>query len=238
MSERETPYDIVFRRGRIDFEGGRFDAVREEAAQRAMTVDDPERFVMLGSVGALLREMVLDEAAADDEGDVWQALPPHAIAQTGALLYHAYRFREAGAHVVALDEATARALASGENPPGAASAPLPDAGYVQMPRNLFWARADDEGAAEPLDGFFFARARRVEILLALGVRARRPGFTAIPLAVDADVFDRIAAEKARDDGADFGNILPGGEIDRLFGLTSAAEALKLASLCMRWLEGR
>ena len=238
MSERDTPYDIVFRRGRIDFEGGRFDAVREEATQRAMVVDDPERFVMLGSVGALLREMLLDEAASDDAGDVWQAVPPHAIAQMGSLLYHAYRFREAGARVVGIDEATARALTSGDAAPNSAPAALPDAGYVQLPRNLFWARADDDGAAEPLDGFFFARARRVEVLLALGVRARRPGFTAIPLAADVDVFVRLAHERARDEGADFANILPGGEIDRLFGLTSAAEALKLASLCLRWLEAR
>jgi hypothetical protein len=238
MSERETPYDVVFRRGRIDFEGGRFDDVRAEAEQRGMVVDDPERFVMLGSVGALLREMVLDEAAADDSGDLWQALPPQAIAQMGALLYHAYRFREAGTHVLTIGDTTARALAANEAAPNPAATPLPDAGYVQLPRNLFWARADEDGAAEPLDGFFFARGLRTDILLALGVRPRRPGFTAIPLAVDADLFDRIADERARDDGADFGNILPGGEIDGLFGLTSAAEALKLAALALRWLEGR
>ena len=238
MSDRETPYDIVFRRGRIDFEGGRFEEVRAEADQRGMTIDDPERFVMLGGVGALLREMLLDEDAADDAGELWQALPPQAIAQMGALLYHAYRFREAGAHVLGMDEAAARALAGGAAAPNPAAAPLPDAGYVQLPRNLFWARADEGGPAEPLDGFFFARGRRLDVLLALGVRPRRPGFTAIPIGIDESAFDRFADEKARDGADDFANILPGGEIDRLYGLTSAAEALKLAALCLRWLAGR
>jgi hypothetical protein len=46
------------------------------------------------------------------------------------------------------------------------------------------------------------------------------------------------ADKARADGTDFDNILPGGDIDGLFGLTSAAEAVKLAALCLRWLERR
>ena len=238
MSERETPYEIVFRRGRIDFEGARFDAVRVEAEQRGMAVDDPERFIMLGTVGELLREMLLDEDAADDTGDVWHALPPQAIAQMGALLYHAYRFRDAGARVHSIDEATARALAAGEAPPNPAPVALTDSGYVQLPRNLFWARADEDGPAEPLDGFFYARGWRVDLLFALGVRPRRPGFTAIPIGIDEAALDQLAAERARDEGADFANILPGGDIDRLHGLTSAGEAVKLAALCMRWLEGR
>ena len=236
MSERETPYDVVFRRGRIDFEE-RFDEVRAEAEQRGVVVDDPERFVMLGTVGALLREMVLDEEAADDAGELWQALPPQAIAQAGALLYHAYRFRAAGAHVLAIDEDTARALAAG-TASGSAQATLPDAGYVQVPRNLFWARADEDSPAEPLDGFFWATGRRFDLLLALGVRPRRPGFTAIPIGVPLDAPDALARwadTHARDAGDDFANILPGGDIGRLFGLTSAAEALRLAALCLRHL---
>lgn len=230
MSERESPYDLFFRRGRIDFET-RFQAVREEAEQRGVVVDDPERFVMLGSVGALLREMVLDEAAADDAGELWQALPAHAIAQAGALLYHAYRFRDAGARVLSLDELTTRALLAA---PSAAADPVafPDAGYLQLPRNLVWARADEDGPAEPLDGFFFAAGRRFDLLLALGVRPRRPGFTAIPLAVEPQALAGITRAPAREGGADFANILPGGEIDRLFGLTSPAEALKLAALAL------
>ena len=236
MSERETPYDIVFRQGRIDFEGARFAEVRAEAEQRGMEVDDPERFIMLGSVGALLREMILDEEASDDAGDLWHAVPPQAIAQAGALLYHAYRFHRAGSRVFPIDEASARALVAGR-PPDAGPAELPDAGYVQLPRNLFWARADDAGPAEPVDGFFFASGHRLELLFALGVRARRPGFTAIPMGVAPAELDTLADAPARDDGADFANILPGGEIDGLHGLTSLAEALRLAALCLRAIRG-
>lgn len=241
MSERETPYDIVFRRGRLDFEGERFARVRAEAEERGVPLDDPERFVMLGSVGALMREMVLDEAAADDAGEIWQALPPEAVAQVGALLFHAFRFSEGGARVFTIDEATARALAATPATAmstGAVRAPA-DTGYVQLPRNLFWARANDAGPAEPLDGFFWTIGRRFDVLLALGVRPRRPGFTAIPVGVDLDAPGGAASwadAKARAEGEDFANFLPGGEIDRLLGITSAAEALRLAALCLRWLD--
>lgn len=256
MSERDTPYDLVFRRGRIDFEGERFPAVRAEAEQRGVPLDDPERFVMLGSVGALIREMVLDEAAADDTGEVWQALPAEAVAQMGALLFHAFRFGHTGGRVHPIDEETARALAAEPAREGAArassaqsgdrgAAPITApaaAGYVQLPRNLFWARAGESDAAEPLDGFFWSLGeRRFDVLLALGVRARRPGFTAIPIGIELDAPGAPpswADAKARDTGADFTNILPGGELDRLLGITSAAEALRLAALCLRHLQAR
>lgn len=237
MSQRETPYDIVFRGGDIDFEA-RFDDVRAEADARGMLVDDPERFIMLGAVGALMREMILAEEAADAGGELWQAVPADAIAQVGALLYQAYRFRAAGARVLTIDEPTARALVGGESVPSPVPAGRIDAGYVQLPRNVFWARADAESAAEPLDGFFFARGFRFDVLLALGVRARRPGFTTIPIAADVDsraALDRWAETRARDAGDDFANILPGGDIDALRGLTSAAEALKLVALALRHL---
>ena len=237
MSTRETPYDIVFGAGEIDFDA-RFDDIRTEAEARGMEIDDPDRFVMLGAVGSLLRDMILAEEAADAGGEIWQALPADAIAQVGALLYHAYRFREGGARVFAIDDVTARALAAG----GTINAPDPvgrvAAAYVQMPRNLFWARADAAAAAEPLDGFFFARGFRFDVLLALGVRPRRPGFTAIPIVADVDSrarLDRWADAGARDAGDDFANILPGGDIDSLHGLTSAAEALRLAALVLRHL---
>ena len=239
MSGRETPYDIVFAGSDIDFDA-RFDEVRAEAVSRGMEIDDPDRFVMLGAVGALLRDMILAEEAADAAGEVWQALPADAIAQVGSLLYQAYRFREAGRRVFAIDEATARALVASTpaEPARPAAAGRVTAAYVQLPRNLFWARADADSPAEPLDGFFFARGFRFDLLLALGVRPRRPGFTAIPLTADIDsrsALDRWADAEARDAGDDFANILPGGDIDRLHGLTSAAEALRLAALVLRHL---
>lgn len=251
MSERDTPYDLVFRKGRLDFEGDRFPAVRAEAEERGVPVDDPERFVMLGAVGALMRDMLLEEATADDAGEVWAALPPDAVAQMGALIYHAFRFHEAGARVYAVDENAARELAAAPAGPADQGRPAPhggaapsapaDAGYVQLPRNLFWARADEAGAAEPLDGFFWTLGRRFDVLLALGVRPRRPGFTAIPVGVELDAAAGAtdwADRKARAEGADFANILPGGELNGLLGITSGGEALRLAALCLRRLADR
>lgn len=237
MSARETPYDIVFGSGEIDFDA-RFADMRAEAEARVMEVDEPERFIMLGAVGSLLRDLILAEEAADAGGEIWQALPADAIAQVGALLYQAYRFREGSGRVFPIDDATARALLAGDAPAAPEPVGRVDAGYVQLPRNLIWARADADSPAEPLDGFFFARGVRYDLLFALGVRPRRPGFTAIPIAVALDSsaeLDRRAGETARDAGDDFANILPGGEIDRLHGLTSAAEALRLAALVLRHL---
>lgn len=256
MSERETPYDLVFRQGRIDFEGDRFPAIRAEADRRDVPLDDPERFVMLGSVGSLMRDMLLEEEATDDAGELWQALPPGAVAQMGALLYHAFRFHEAGARVHALDERAARELAAApaanapaaepggaavsgthaEEPRGTGPIAPAEAGYVQLPRNLFWARPDEAGAAEPLDGFFWTIGRRFDVLLALGVRPRRPGFTVVPVGIELHapgVPHDWTERKARSEGDDFANILPGGELNELLGITSAAEALRLAALCLR-----
>ena len=51
--ERQTPYDIVFREGEIDFDA-RFEDVRAEAGTRGMDVDDPERLVdLVGEIGRL-----------------------------------------------------------------------------------------------------------------------------------------------------------------------------------------
>ncbi len=67
------------------------------------------------------------------------------------------------------------------------------------------------------------------MLLALGVRAGRPGLSVIPASV---AFARPADwlhEAARTEGADFANVLPGGELRGLHAVVSAAEVLKLAA---------
>ena len=111
---------------------------------------------------------------------------------------------------------------------------------MQLPRNLFWARPDPAGAAEPLDGFFWTLGSRFDVLLALGVRPRRPGFTAIPVGVALDTpgAGDWADRKARAEGDDFANILPGGELNGLLGVTTPGEALRLAALCLRHVADR
>jgi hypothetical protein len=69
-------------------------------------------------------------------------------------------------------------------------------------------------------------------MLVLGMRADRPGFGTIAVGTDlvAAPLGHWADADARPEGRDFENILPGGELRRLYGLVTEGEALRLISL--------
>lgn len=259
-TSRETPYELFFSGGEVDFEGTHFPAIRAEAEAADMPmVDEPWPFVLLPSGRRLLRELLPDDATLEEparEGEM-----PHAslaVTEYAALLFHAYNFAEHGRVVVETDETRVRALAENAFDGAAGSvrevrarremqygsdawrfrAPAP-AGYLRLPRNLFWARASRDAPAEPLDGMFWVVGRRLNLLLALGVRPRRPGFTSIHVSgplVGEDAPPSWADLPMRFSPPDFANILPGGELDRLLGIEVPGEALRLASLIFRDLD--
>lgn len=226
---RLTPYELVFGQG--DFEERHFPAIRDEARERDVDLADPERFLMLGSVGALLQELVPDDADGE------------AFRETGILLFHAFQFWRFDRRLYVLSDEVARQLTGEPQHVGEweLTPPYP-AGYLQLPRHLFWARVAEEAAAEPVDGFFWSMVgegdpaippyRRVDALLALGVRPGRPGFTAVEVSAEPrGEAGHWADLDARDEGEDFSNILPGGEAKGFRALVTDAEALKLLSLC-------
>lgn len=227
---RVTPYDMVFGTG--PFEPERFPAIAGEAEGRGFDLLDPERFVMLGETGVLIRLVLGDEDAGG------------AVSQLGALLYHAFHFWQAGKPVFEITEADARALIAATPDAAARYAPREPAGYVQLPRNLFWSRIDPAAPAESVDGFFWVwrefqapKPARLQLLLVLGLRADRAGLSLIDIAEDVPAKPGAWAEtQARVDGEDFANVLPGGDIQRLHAITTPLEALKLAALCFRHLE--
>lgn len=247
---RPTPYELVFRATsdddvaddapeRPDFEGDRFPRILAEADSIGGEPDDPTGFVMLSSVGSLIQELMLDEAAPDAAGVEWEALPPEAVAEVGALLFHAFRFWRGGRRVLELDRALARHLVEAPAPEAGWRMAAPEsAGYVQLPRNLFWSRSSEGARPEPVDGFFWSVGESVQLLIAAGVREGRPGFTAIPVGaeLDPDGDAPWLAADGRPGGTDFENVLPGGEMDGLYALTTPAEALKLACLCFHWVD--
>jgi hypothetical protein len=224
---RRTPYELAFVDGAHE---DALDAIAAEAEARDVDAGDPERFLLLENAGILLRDLRPESEA------------PASIARYGALLYHAFHFRREGLPLFVLDEHALRSLLETPRTVGAWRLHGPArAGYVQLPRNLLWAPAGQDGAAEPVDGFFwtFASAQpgaaaRLLLALILGMRPNREGFGIIETA--ADVPGEPAAHwadiRARDEGDDFANILPGGDIQRLFALTSFGEALRLASLVL------
>jgi hypothetical protein len=244
MRLRRTPFELVFGPDRFEVEV--FPAISEEAAGRGQLEADPESFAMLGTVGWLLRELRPTESGP---GAPENAPPPQAMAEYGALVWHAWHFWRSGQRIYALAEDLARHLLADVERvgPRALRTPAP-AGYVQLPRHLLWARVDERSAAEPIDGWHWVwldagtasgRARpKLHLLLALGLRPGRGGLGVIDIAATPpDAGDPHWADlDARGDGQDFANILPGGELQGYHGVTAPAEVLKLTARVFAWLD--
>jgi hypothetical protein len=236
-AERPTPWDVVF--GAAPFSDEVFPEIAEEAEARGVETAAPDQFLMLASVGRLLRSLTPEDAdPATAAGRV--GAPVDSVRRYGALVFHAFHSWLGGRTVVSFDEPRARRLverrhAIGTWPIGAPAR----AGYLQLPRNLLWARVADEAPAEPVDGIFWTfvtpppatpREAALALLLVLGLREGRPGISVIeataPLPGPPGHWgDTIA----REGGQDFANILPGGELSNLYGLVNAAELFKLVS---------
>jgi hypothetical protein len=235
-SGRVTPYDVVF--GADSFDESRFELLREQAdAHRATS---PTELFMLPAAGELLRELL-----PDDDG---HASHRAVVDRVSALMFHGFRFWLHGRRLVTMTEPALRALLGRAQPIGTWSftAPAP-AGYLQLPRNIVWARIAESAPAEPVDGFFWswpgagegARGARLDLLVCLGVRRGRPGVSLVDAAVEtADVLQHWADADARPGSPDFANILPGGELQHYYSLVTQAEVLKLASLCFWHVQRR
>ena len=96
--------------------------------------------------------------------------------------------------------------------------------HRELPRNLLWARVSDQAAPEPVDGFFWTspsdhtgRPARLDVVLCAGIRPGRPGFAAYEIAapLPAEAPGHWGDLEARENGSDFENILPGGELEEL-----------------------
>lgn len=218
---RVTPYELGFP-GR-EFAEGWFSAIREEGEARAADTSDLGAFLMLGEVGRLVRELQGEDRGSD------------ALRRYGALVFHAFHFHRAGEPLFLLETTTARYLVDG-SPVPAWDGSLPDeAGYLQLPRHLFWVHSEGEGVPEPLDGIFWCRAaqERLALTAMAGVRSDRPGLSILPLPhVPLSDAGSWIQETIRPEGGDFTTTLPGGELDRLYSITTAGELLKLTALAL------
>jgi hypothetical protein len=238
---RLTPYELAF--GEARFEDERFPAIRAEAEARSVDTGERERMLMLGTVGALLRELRPD--SADIEGTDDPLPPPDVVRDYGALLFLAYRFWENGRRLLTIDEGVLRSqLARGPIGDWAFVAPHP-AGYLQLPRHVLWARIAEAAPPEAVDGFFWSiappgtgTAGGIEIVVALGMHPGRPGFSVMEAAapLPAPAPGHWGDLDARADGEDFDNILPGGEMRELVAVTSTPELLKLVSRIFHYID--
>lgn len=228
MTARPTPYHFAF--GQQGVDDKLFPPIVEEAEARGLPLHDPDRFVFLGSVGRLLRAIA---GGAEERG---QEEAGAAMRQHGRLLFHAFHHWRGERRTLAVDEPTVRWLVDEVTSVGEwrLTAPSP-AGYLQLPRNLLWAAPAEGMRPEPADGFFWTLLREgpteLHVLLCLGLREDRPGFSVIPVTGVPDDEPHWAEYDARPGGTAFETTIPGGDMDRLYSIETPAEILRLASLC-------
>jgi hypothetical protein len=224
---RLTPYELAFMEG--DFESRVFPMIQDEAEARREDPARRERFAFLGNAGDAIHDIVPPDA------------PREMLEEYRALFYHAFNFWRFGRRLYVLDGAVARYLVEGA--PQLAewrfAAPY-DSVYIQLPPNLFWASIGTDVPPEPVDGFFVTVADErdplgipfvdVQVLMTLGIHRLRAGFSVIPFYTEVGQgIAPVWTEPGRDQGRDFENVLPGGEMAGLYSILTTAEALKLVA---------
>jgi hypothetical protein len=212
---RVTPYELLLE----PLVGASFQAIRDEAEARHADPADRDAFLLLGHAGAVMREMLPDDADAG------------ALEQCAELLWHAWRFWDAGARLYALSEDAATRLLAPTLELGAWRFAAPPACYIQLPYQRVWSRVGADAAFEPLDGCFVsARAltgdtHEVRMLMVLGLRRERPGISLV--AHRAELRDDDIAARARHpgpkDAEPFANAIAGGERKGYRSITAVSE---------------
>lgn len=223
---RITPFEVAF--AGTPVEADLFPAIATDAGQHGTDPLQLEAFGMLPAVGDAVRTLVPPEA------------PAEALEQYRALLYHGYNYWKEGRRTYLVHPAAARFLVEAQPRMEGweLSAPAPSL-YVQLPHNLFWGSVSPEETPEPVDGFFLTAAAatgprnepfvRLEVLLVLGLRRDRAGFSVIPFDTEAGagMAASWAEDGSRESGSDFQNVLPGGELAGLYSVMTVGEVLKL-----------
>lgn len=228
-----VPYDLVFGEG--DYESAEFPRIREEAEHSGALTSDPQRFFHLPAVAPLIRAAV-------------ESSEHSAVEEFGPLLFQAYHFWRFGKEIFAFEEPLLRQLLAETTTVGEWELiPPRPAGYLQLPRNLIWARVAQDAPAEAIDGIFWTMVGagdpavppfpRLDLLVVLGLMEGRPGFSIAEVqGVTADDLPAHWADaQAREQSADFSNILPGGELRDYLGIETGGEVLKLVSRCFWFL---
>jgi hypothetical protein len=179
---------------------------------------DRDAFLLNGSVGAVLRDLMPEDA------------PAASIEAYGALLHMLYAAWVRDWPVVKVTEEQLRAALRGEYPISHAPE-FPLVCYVQLPERLVWGEPVAGEVHEPFDGVFvIATQDRVHALAILGFRMEREGFSTMEGAVALPA----PAPGRRGSGEPaFDSVLPGGE---KAGLISVVDEHELATLVMRVIE--
>jgi hypothetical protein len=227
MSARITPYEMFLE----PLEAVAFPAIRDEAEQRGTDTRRRDRFVLLGHVGATLKDFVTDDA------------DPDSIEEYGEFLYHGYQFWEFGCRLYVFSEDATAELTEPEYDVGSWTFAGPPASYFQFPYQRLWARVEAEAPYEPVDGCFVVvddtapapeAGAHLRIQLVLGLRMDRPGVSLVSYRTDLPPNEvrELARGPWREAGAPFASAIPGGDRKgyRTLATTSELEALVIRAL--------
>ncbi len=219
---RITPYEVAF--GERSFAEQEFPALAEESERRSLSTWRYDQFTLLGRVAALLERVLPNDAEAA------------AVDQYAQTLYHGFHFWSAGCPLYAFESAVLRSLI--EWPPDLREWPIRIPGpsqYLELAKNLFWAQVTEAGPPEPVEGMFVAgEAGRgsggLEILVVLGLRAERPGFSVAGLRLDPRQARRL------DEPVAFRSDIPGAERAGLYSLQRYSEAATLVLRALWYID--
>jgi hypothetical protein len=222
MVGRVTPYEIAF--GETRFAESAFPGLAEESKRRGVNTLRYDHFTALEGVTALLEQVLPDTAEAA------------AIDQYVQILYHCYHFWGAGCRVYAFEPPVVRSLV--ERPPDLRgwSIRIPEPSqYLELPKNMFWAQVTEAGPPEPVEGMFVVgegieAPAQLDVLVVLGLRSDRPGFSVAGLRLDHEQA-RELEEPAR-----FESDIPGAERAGLYSLQRYSEAATLALRTLWYLD--
>ncbi|MDH3222439.1 MAG: hypothetical protein OEO23_01880 [Gemmatimonadota bacterium] len=230
---RITPYELL--QPDDTWAERHFPGVEDEARQRGTDLWNPAAFALVGAVSGALNEIRPDDVEGGHD--------------YGLLVYFAYHiWSSAGDLVLATGDTVRRAIWGPSAPEGGGGAgdadegtePPPEAwsvlsgraGYVQLPQHLVWLEGQEGETPESVDGFLWAGTPRevLHLAFAAGIRGDRPGLLVIPVPPQPFKEMRGWMEgPARQDGEAFATGLPGAELEGLLGLSTPAEALRLAA---------
>lgn len=224
MSARVTPYELILE----PLESTVFPTIRAEAEQRGKDPRRRDQFLLLGSVGAALEDIAVDDAPSD------------ALDEYGELLYQGYQFWSYGRRLYSFGAEVTERLTANEYPMGQWILAAPPSCYLQFPYQRLWARVGVDEPFEPADGCFVVvdetapapeAGAHLRAQLVLGVRAGRPGVSLMSYRTDLDphAVSSLARAPWREGAAAFANAIPGGERKgyRTIATTSELEALVL-----------
>jgi hypothetical protein len=219
---RYTPYEMVFGGERLAED--EFPAIAEEARRRGIPLSRRDHFAGSERVGTLLRRLVPETAE------------PAGFESYLDILFHCYHFWDAGCPLYAFAADVVRDLIA--TPPDLQSwsprAPHHSL-YVELPRNLFWAAVTEGEPPEPVEGLFVRLGSHqlpaeVDLLIALGMRPDRPGFSVASLTATVE-----QAREMPEPGA-FESEIPGADLAGIYSLQRPSEALLLILRLLWYLD--